>query len=164
MPTGFGNNKEENLIMEEIKIEELLGQYSEKAKDLLSDEGKVEEVLNAAEAKLKEIPNVGDQIAKLPLMFSMIRSYVTKEYTEVSPKVVASVAGAFLYLIKGKDLIPDKIPVLGIVDDLAVIALALKLNEKEVDAYGAWREEKQNTISREVVEPEVEETETEGEA
>ena len=125
--------------MEELKIEELLSEYSEKAKSLMSDEGKVEEVLSAAEERLKEIPTVGEKVAQLPLMFSMIRSYITKEYTEVSPKVVVSMVGAFLYLIKGKDLIPDKIPVLGLVDDVAVIALAFKLNENELNAYSQWR-------------------------
>ena len=138
--------------MEELKIEELLSEYSEKAKSLMSDEGKVEEVLSAAEERLKEIPTVGEKVAQLPLMFSMIRSYITKEYTEVSPKVVVSMVGAFLYLIKGKDLIPDKIPVLGLVDDVAVIALAFKLNENELNAYKAWRDEKANVVSRDVEE------------
>ena len=138
--------------MEELKIEELLSEYSEKAKSLMSDEGKVEEVLSAAEERLKEIPTVGEKVAQLPLMFSMIRSYITKEYTEVSPKVVVSMVGAFLYLIKGKDLIPDKIPVLGLVDDVAVIALAFKLNENELNAYKAWRDEKANIVSRDVEE------------
>ena len=138
--------------MEELKIEELLSEYSEKAKSLMSDEGKVEEVLSAAEERLKEIPTIGEKVAQLPLMFSMIRSYITKEYTEVSPKVVVSMVGAFLYLIKGKDLIPDKIPVLGLVDDVAVIALAFKLNENELNAYKAWRDEKANVVSRDVEE------------
>ena len=138
--------------MDELKVEELLGECSAKAKDLLSEEGKVEEVLKSAEKTLSEIPGVGDKIAKLPLMFSMIRSYVTKEYTDVSPKVVASMVGAFLYLVSGKDLIPDKIPVIGLADDLGVLALALKLNESELNTYSAWREAKNNTVASETEE------------
>lgn len=134
---------------EEKKFEELLGSYSEKAKDMLSEEGKVEEILKKAEETLAAIPNVGDKAAKLPLMFSMIRSYITKEYTEVSPKVVASMVGAFIYLVSRKDLIPDKIPVLGLADDLGVLALALELNKPELDAYSAWRDNRKNTVTRE---------------
>jgi uncharacterized membrane protein YkvA (DUF1232 family) len=126
--------------MDELKVNELLGEYAGKAKDLLSEEGKVEEVLEAAEKTLSEIPTIGDKVAKLPLMFSMIRSYVTKEYTDVSPKVVASMVGAFLYLISRKDLIPDKIPVIGMADDVGILALAIKLNENELNTYSAWRE------------------------
>ena len=49
-------------------------------------------------------------------------------------------AGAFLYLIKKKDLIPDSIPVIGIADDVAVLGVALKLVEKDVQAYRQWRD------------------------
>ena len=48
--------------------------------------------------------------------------------------------GAFLYLIKKKDLIPDSIPVIGIADDVAVLGLALKLVEQDVQAYREWRD------------------------
>lgn len=134
---------------EEKRFEELLGSYSEKAKDMLSEEGKVEEILKKAEETLAGIPNVGEKASKLPLMFSMIRSYITKEYTEVSPKVIASMFGAFIYLVSRKDLIPDKIPVLGMADDLGVLALALELNKPELDAYLAWRDNRKNTVTRE---------------
>ena len=35
--------------------------------------------------------------------------------------------------------IPDGIPVIGIADDLAVLGLALKLSEKELQAFSEWR-------------------------
>ena len=73
-------------------------------------------------------------------MVSMVKSYITKEYTEVSPKVVASLVSAFLYLLTKKDLIRDDIPVQRYADDLAVVALAVKLNEPEIEAFKAWRE------------------------
>ena len=44
-----------------------------------------------------------------------------------------------IYLIKQKDLISDKIPVIGIADDLGVMALALKLCEPELTAFSEWR-------------------------
>ena len=47
--------------------------------------------------------------------------------------------GAILYLIKKKDLISDSIPVIGIADDLGVMALALKLSEPELKAFAEWR-------------------------
>ena len=56
--------------------------------------------------------------------------------------------GALVYMLKGKDLISDKIPVIGIIDDIAVLALALQINAKELDAYEAWRMEKDNTITK----------------
>ena len=47
---------------------------------------------------------------------------------------------AIIYLLKGKDLIPDKVPVIGYADDIAVFGAALKLTEKELNDYSAWRD------------------------
>ncbi|MBR4471300.1 MAG: DUF1232 domain-containing protein [Erysipelotrichaceae bacterium] len=126
------------------KIQELLDESSAKVEAIMKDTAALENILQSAEKKLAEIPNVGQYAANLPLMLSMVRSYIAKEYTEVSPKVVVSMVGALVYMLKGKDLIPDKIPVIGAVDDLAVLGLALQLNTPELEAYKKWREEKEN--------------------
>lgn len=111
------------------------------AQELLSDPAKIEQLLQQLQEKLKELPaGAGEALSNIPLMAQMVKSYVTKEYSEVSPKVVASLVSAFLYLVTAKDLIRDDIPVLGIADDVAVIALAMKINEKELAAYKQWRE------------------------
>ena len=87
------------------------------------------------------MPAIGETLSDLPLMVSMIKGYITKEYTEVSPKVIATMVADILYLVKRKDIIPEKIPVIGIADDLAVLGLALKLLEPELAAFRAYRDE-----------------------
>ena len=67
------------------------------------------------------------------------KAWITKDYTEVSPKVIVCLVGAIIYLIKKKDLISDNIPVIGIADDLGVMGLALKLCEPELKAFAEWR-------------------------
>ena len=114
------------------------------AQELMSDPAKVEELMQQLQQRVKELPAAaGEALGNIPLMASMVKSYVTKEYADVSPKVVASLVSAFLYLVTRKDLISDDVPVLGIADDLAVIALAMKINEGELAAYKQWREENQ---------------------
>ncbi|MBR6234000.1 MAG: DUF1232 domain-containing protein [Erysipelotrichaceae bacterium] len=127
------------------KIKALLDESSAKVENIMKDTAALENILQTAETKLNEIPNIGQYASKLPLMLSMIRSYIAKEYTEVSPKVIVSMVGALVYMLKGKDLISDKIPVIGIVDDLAVLGLALQLNSKELEAYKTWREKDEVT-------------------
>ena len=41
--------------------------------------------------------------------------------------------------MKKEDLISDKVPVLGLVDDMAVVGLALNLCKKELGEFSAWR-------------------------
>lgn len=121
---------------------ELLDEGTQEAQEVIQNPSKVDELLLQLEEKLKEVPAIGSTLADLPLMISMVKAWITKEYTEVSPKVIACLVGAVLYLLKKKDLISDSIPVIGIVDDLAVLGLALKLSEPELKAYAAWRDGK----------------------
>ncbi|MBR4162283.1 MAG: DUF1232 domain-containing protein [Solobacterium sp.] len=135
----------ENISIEKAK--EVLDGFTEQAEQFIKDPSKMEELLVNLENKLKEVPTIGDSLSRLPLMISMIRSYVTKDYTEVSPKVIVTMISAVIYLLKGKDLIPDKVPVLGYADDIAVFIAAFKLCEPELDAYAAWRETKEETTA-----------------
>lgn len=110
-----------------------------KAEGILSDTAQVDDILNQVKARVANLPGAAaSALANVPAMATMIKSYVTQEYTNVSPKVVASVLGALLYLVKGKDIIPDSIPLVGLVDDIAVVALAIKINEKEIEDFKYW--------------------------
>ena len=121
---------------------ELLDKGVEEAEEVIQNPSKVDEILLQLEAKLKEVPAIGSTLADLPLMISMVKAWIKKEYTEVSPKVIACLVGAVIYLLKKKDLISDSIPIVGIVDDIAVLGLALKLSEPELKAYAEWRDGK----------------------
>jgi uncharacterized membrane protein YkvA (DUF1232 family) len=105
----------------------------------MNNPSKVDEILLQLEEKLKAVPVIGSTLADVPLMIAMVKAWIKKEYTVVSPKVIACLVGAILYLIKKKDLISDSIPVIGIADDLGVMALALKLSEPELKAFAEWR-------------------------
>ena len=47
----------------------------------------------------------------------------------------------FLRALIEQDLIPDDTPVLGHVDDLAILAAAFMVTDPELNAYSQWREE-----------------------
>ncbi len=126
-----------NINMDQAK--NLLENSAAQAESILNDPSKVDDILVQLEEKLKEVPVIGDTLSDLPLMIAMVKGYVTKQYDQVSPKVIALLLGSFIYLVKKNDLISDKIPVLGIADDLAVLGLALKLSGKELNDFSAWR-------------------------
>ena len=123
------------------KAKEALNGFTAQAEEIIKNPQKLEELLQQLEAKLKDVPKAGDALSRIPLMISMVRSYITKEYTEISPQVIVSLVCAIIYLLKGKDVIPDNIPVVGYVDDLAVFAAAFMINEPELQAYTQWRTE-----------------------
>ena len=127
-----------NITMDKAK--ELLESGIGEAQELMREPARINDLLRQLEEKLKTVPVAGTTLADIPLMISMVKCYITGEYKQVSPKVIASMVAAFLYLVKKKDLIPDNVPILGQVDDVAVIALALKLVEPELSAFAAWRD------------------------
>ena len=118
---------------------QILEKATAEAKDFVNNPSRMDALLVQLEEKLSQVPAIGSTVAELPVMIAMVKSWIKKEY-EVSPKVLAIMAGAFLYLVKGRDLIPDSIPVVGIADDVAVLGLALKLVEGDVQAYREWRD------------------------
>ena len=121
------------------QAQELLNKGISEAEDIIRNPSKVDEILIQLEEKLKGVPVIGSTLADLPLMIAMIKAWVKKEYTVVSPKVIACLVGAILYLIKKKDIINDSVPFVGHMDDLAVMGLALKLSENELKAFAEWR-------------------------
>lgn len=119
----------------------ILDSGKEKAQGLINDPAQIDALIGQLQEKLKGLPGeAAKQFANVPLMASMVKSYVSQEYTEVSPKVVIALVSAFLYLVKSKDIIPDYIPVIGLADDLAVVAIALAVCKPELDAYAQWRD------------------------
>ena len=114
----------------------------QKAQGIIDDPSQIDSLLQQLQDKLQTVPGtVANAFGNVPLMAQMVKSYVTREYTEVSPKVVISLVSAFLYLVKKDDLIPDNVPILGMADDVAVAAIAMAINEPELKAFAQWREQ-----------------------
>ena len=131
------------------KAKGLLEQGIGEAQNLMQDSSKVDDVLIRLEEMLGKVPTVGGTLSQVPVMISLVKSYITKDYTQVSPKVIATLIAGFLYVIKKNDLISDKIPVIGMADDLAVLGLALKFCEPELEAFKEFRDgkSKDKTVS-----------------
>jgi uncharacterized membrane protein YkvA (DUF1232 family) len=74
----------------------------------------------------------------LELLFSMLVESFKGRYP--FPKRTAIVLTlAFLYLISPIDIAPDILPVVGLVDDVAVVAFAASLIRGDLENYRAWK-------------------------
>ena len=113
----------------------------QKAQAFIDDPERINGLLGQLQEKLQTLPEtVRTAFGNVPAMAQMVKCYITREYTNVSPKVVVSLVAAFIYLVKKDDLIPDNIPILGFADDLAVATVAMAINEREIQEFLVWRD------------------------
>ena len=124
------------------KAEGILDGGKEKAASILEDGGKMDQLLEQVEAKLETVPKAGTYLADVPRMIALLKDYIQKDYTEVPKKSLIFIVAALLYLINPKDIIPDTVLGVGLIDDAAVIAACIALTKKDLDAYDAWKDAK----------------------
>ena len=104
----------------------------EDVQDVLGKERKAEDIVRHAGALREYWEDV-------KTFFAMVKDYVGGNYREVPFRTIAAIVCALAYVLFPVDVIPDFIPILGYLDDAAVLALCLKLVQGDVEAYRQWQ-------------------------
>jgi uncharacterized membrane protein YkvA (DUF1232 family) len=114
---------------------------AERAKNMSEDELKT--ILDSeakAEGKLQKLGNsLPGLVKQVHLGYSMLRDYWKGDYRKIPWWSVASVAAALGYFLTPTDLLPDIIPVLGYVDDAAVLAAVMSALKEDLKKYALAR-------------------------
>jgi uncharacterized membrane protein YkvA (DUF1232 family) len=71
----------------------------------------------------------------IPLFFSMLKDTFSGDYKEIPKGSIAAIICTLIYVLSPVDLIPDFIPVLGLVDDALMIALCIKFVSSDIEKY-----------------------------
>ena len=77
-------------------------------------------------------------IQKIPVIARMIKSIMGKGGYKPEFKNVILPGLVLLYLISPLDIIPDWLPVIGVFDDLALLAFAIPMLIAEAEKFVAW--------------------------
>jgi len=126
-------------------MERPFGNYDKYEKEAKEKAGKVEElkdIINKAFGKVMDLDKSSAQlnllVKKVTLFLKMLQSYVTGEYRNIPLRTIVAMAAALLYFINPFDLIPDMIPGIGFVDDLAVLLWVTGNIDKDINDYEAY--------------------------
>ncbi len=130
-------------VITEKNLQRSFEQNKKKAKKILNDKDKMDLFLERLEKKLSLIPVAGGMLAEIPVLISLVKAYIEKRYTNVPIGTVIAIVGALIYFLSPVDLVPDLLPAIGLVDDAAIIGLALKLVHDDVKEYQSWKKESQ---------------------
>lgn len=82
------------------------------------------------------------ELAKV--MYGMLKDYRKGVYSKVPWFTIATIAFAFLYILNPLDIIPDFIPGIGYIDDLAILTFGLRFIETDLHNYLDWKLENEN--------------------
>jgi len=82
---------------------------------------------------------LGKFVADLKLLFAIIKDYYNGDYRQVPFWTIAAIVTALLYVLSPIDAIPDFIPVVGYLDDAAVVTVCLKMIKQDLFNYKEWR-------------------------
>lgn len=136
---------------DENKAKEALENGYKDAEKVLKDPKEIDRLLMRAEKRIKSIPLVGEKLADIPVMISVLKNYKDKKYTDIPLVSIISIISALLYFVSPIDIIPDTIPGIGYIDDIAVVAMCMNAIEKDMKKYLAWCKENGLILEEEVI-------------
>lgn len=73
------------------------------------------------------------------MLLALVKDYRTGNYRGALYWTIAAATFALIYVFNPFDLVPDMLPVIGVVDDASVIAACLILIERDLFKYRDWK-------------------------
>jgi len=74
------------------------------------------------------------------VLTALVKDWRTGKYRQALYGTIAAVVFGLIYVFNPLDIIPDVLPLIGAVDDAAVIGALLMLVERDLKKYRSWKE------------------------
>ena len=95
-----------------------------------------------AEQMAKESSFLRQYWKDIKTSFALLKDWYMGNYTKIPFRMVASIAGAMLYLVSPLDVVPDWLPFGGLLDDALVLAAVFAMSRRDLDEYATWARQK----------------------
>ncbi len=99
-------------------------------------------LLGAASALLGRHPSALRRVSRdAAALLRMAREALSGHYRQVPKRTLIAALAALIYLADPLDLIPDVLPMVGLLDDAMVFAWVVRQVRRDIDAFLAWERE-----------------------
>ncbi len=138
----------EELINKGLQLSKnaIFQKYVGKAGGVMAKPVKLGMLLTTAYTKMVDIngsKNGFQQVKDIMQTFiRLVKAYSNGSYRNVSNKSLYIGVGVLLYLVSPLDVIPDFIPVIGLLDDISLMAWFIDAFQKEITAFKEWEQNK----------------------
>ena len=124
-----------------IRTLKLFNQMRKTGEEIIKNPDRLRDLLNEAREVMegKGSGPLAEIVDELKLLWSMLNDYRTGKYRKVPVRTIVSIAGVLLYLVSPIDVIPDFIPVIGMMDDIFIVNFVFQQLRKDLEAYRGWK-------------------------
>lgn len=109
----------------------------------------LEKVVNRSEEIKKKFSTKG-LLARFiedgQLLIAIVKDYWSGAYRQVPYGAIASIVFTLIYVLNPFDLVPDMLPLIGQLDDVAVMGACSMLVERDLHKYKDWKQDQGKTI------------------
>lgn len=116
--------------------------FMNKAEEYLKKPSRLKDLINDAFKKASDKKDIGtiahDVWESIQTLTRMIKAAATGEYTGIPTSTVVGGIAVLLYFISPIDFVPDFIPVIGLLDDVALLAWFMTSITGEMDKFLEW--------------------------
>ena len=103
----------------------------------------LEKVINKSEEIKKKFSAKGPLVRFIEdgqLLIAIVKDYWSGAYRQVPYGAIASIVFTLIYVLNPFDLVPDMLPLIGQLDDVAVMGACLILVEQDLHKYKDWKQ------------------------
>ncbi|MEQ8924839.1 MAG: YkvA family protein [Fulvivirga sp.] len=113
-----------------------------KAGKLLTNNERMKQLFNVSKEKLSEIDVSAVTTSKLAnrlrTLIRMVKAYRKGEYRDIQVQNIILIVAAIVYFVTPLDLVPDFIPITGLIDDFTVVLWVYNKLQEEIDRFLEW--------------------------
>lgn len=135
---------------DQIASSPLFKKFLGTAEEYLKRPTRVKQLLNDAYKKASEKKDIGSIAQEawetMQTLFRLIRASIAGEYTGLPTTTVVAAIAVTIYFMSPIDLIPDFIPVLGLLDDVALVAWFGTTIKEEMDKFVEWEKTRPSVV------------------